>query len=68
MGDYIRQNKVLTPLAQSLCRRITKEERYLWYDFLRNYLIRFKRQKVYENYILDFYCMKAKLVIELDGS
>lgn len=68
MDDYIKQNKVLTPLAQSLRRGMTKEERHLWYDFLRDYPIGFKRQKVYENYILDFYCREAGLVIELDGS
>lgn len=47
---------------------MTTEERHLWYDFLRTYPIRFSRQKVLGNYIADFYCAKAKLVIELDGS
>ncbi len=47
---------------------MTKEERHLWYDFLKNYNVRFLRQKVINNYIVDFYCAKAKLVIELDGS
>ncbi len=47
---------------------MTKEERHLWYDFLRKYPIRFLRQKVIDDYIVDFYCAKAKLVIELDGS
>ena len=47
---------------------MTKEERHLWYDFLRNYPIRFLRQKVIDNYIVDFYCHEARLVIELDGS
>lgn len=47
---------------------MTKEERHLWYDFLRDYPIRFLRQKVIENYIADFYCAKAKLVIEIDGT
>ena len=47
---------------------MTKEERHLWYDFLRTYPIRFLRQKVFGNYIVDFYCSKASLVIELDGS
>ena len=47
---------------------MTKEERHLWYDFLRNYPIRFLRQKVIDNYIADFYCHTARLVIELDGS
>lgn len=47
---------------------MTKEERHLWYDFLRSYPVRFLRQKVIDNYIVDFYCHKAKLIIELDGT
>ena len=47
---------------------MTKEERHLWYDFLRNHPIRFSRQKVLGKYIADFYSAEAKLVIELDGS
>ena len=47
---------------------MTKEERRLWYDFLRSYSIRFIRQKIIGKYIVDFYCSKANLVIELDGS
>ena len=47
---------------------MTKEEKRLWYDFLRTYPIRFSRQKVLGKYIADFYCAKAKLVVELDGS
>ena len=47
---------------------MTKEERHLWYDFLKQYPVRFLRQKVIDNYIVDFYCHEARLVIELDGS
>ncbi len=47
---------------------MTKEERHLWYDFLRTYPIRFSRQKILGKYIVDFYCAQAKLVVELDGS
>ena len=47
---------------------MTKEERRMWYDFLRNYPIRFTKQKVLGKYIADFYSAEAKLVIELDGS
>ncbi len=46
---------------------MTPWERKLWYNFLREYPIRFQRQKSIGNYIADFYCAKAKLVIELDG-
>ena len=47
---------------------MTKEERHLWYDFLRSYPVHFSRQKVLGKYIVDFYSAEAKLVIELDGS
>ena len=47
---------------------MTKEERHLWYDFLRDYPVRFSRQKVLGKYIADFYSAEAKMVIELDGS
>lgn len=61
-------NKKLVPLAKSLRKEMTKEERHLWYDFLSFYSVRFLRQKVLGQYITDFYCAKAKLVVELDGS
>ena len=63
-----KHNKSLVPFARTLRREMTREERHLWYDFLRDYPVRFMRQKVLGNYIADFYCAKAKLVIELDGS
>ena len=63
-----KQNKQLVPLARQLRKEMTKEERHLWYDFLRSYPVRFSRQKVLGKYIADFYCAAAKLVIELDGS
>ena len=47
---------------------MTKEERRLWYDFLRTYPVKFLRQKPLGRYIVDFYCAKINLVIELDGS
>ena len=47
---------------------MTKEERHLWYDYLRSHPVRFVRQKVLGKYIVDFYSAKAKLVIEIDGS
>ena len=58
----------MTAKAKILREEMTKEERRLWYDYLRSYPVRFYRQKVLGRYIVDFYCAKAKLVIELDGS
>ncbi len=63
-----KHNKRLVPLAKQLRREMTKEERHLWYDFLRTYPVRFSRQKVLGRYIADFYSAQAKLVIELDGT
>ena len=55
-------------LAKSLRKNATPQENHLWYDFLSKYEIRFQRQKAIDNFIADFYCHKAKLVIEIDGS
>ena len=63
-----KHNKQLVPLAKQLRKEMTKEERHLWFDFLRFYSVRFSRQKILGNYIVDFYSAKAKLVIELGGS
>ena len=64
MKDY---NKANIPLAKILRKNMTPWERKLWYDFLRNNPVRFQRQKAIGNYIADFYCAKARLVVELDG-
>ena len=64
----MEQNQKLTSRAQMLRKNMTKEEAHLWYQFLCRYPLRFRRQYVIGNYIADFYCHKAKLVVELDGS
>ena len=61
-------NPKLKRNAQTLRREMTKEERHLWYDFLKQLPVTVNRQKVIDRYIVDFYCASAKLVIELDGS
>ena len=63
-----KHNSELTTNARMLRKNMTKEESHLWYDFLRNYPVRFLRQKVIDNFIVDFYCHQARLIIELDGS
>ena len=60
-------NKENIPLAKVLRKNMTPWERKLWYNFLRNYPVRFQRQKAIGNYITDFYCAKARSVIERDG-
>ena len=64
----MERNKELTKRAQALRKTQTKEEARLWHQFLCRYPLRFRRQYVIGNYIVDFYCHKAKLVVELDGS
>ena len=61
-------NPNLTANARRLRSNMTKEERHLWYDFLKHLPVTVHRQKVIGSYIVDFYCAAAKLVIELDGS
>ena len=61
-------NKNNINLAKNLRKNATKQENRLWYDFLSKHKIRFQRQKAIDNFIADFYCHKAKLVIEIDGS
>ena len=63
-----KHNKDLIRVAKNLRSNMTKEEKHLWYDYLKNYKVRFSRQKILGKYVADFYCAKANLVIELDGS
>ena len=66
MNDW--NNKYLTDRAKSLRKNMTKEEKHLWYVFLKSLNVTVQRQKVLKCYIVDFYIHKAKLIIELDGS
>ncbi len=61
-------NSILTSNVKVLRKNMTKEERHLWYDFLKILPITVNRQKIIGNYIVDFYIASAKIVIELDGS
>ena len=63
-----KHNTALTPRAKTLRKNMTPEERRLWHCFLKTYPIRILRQKVIDDYIVDFYCHEAKLAIEIDGS
>ncbi len=63
-----RNNPRLKGLSQNLRKNMTKEERHLWYDFLKTLPITVNRQKVIGKYIVDFYIAKANVIIELDGS
>ena len=64
----MERNAALKRNAQNLRKNQTKEESLLWNLFLKQYPMRFRRQYIIGNYIVDFYCHGAKLAVELDGS
>ncbi len=61
-------NKRLKEYAQELRKHMTPQEKQLWYGFLETYDFPVYRQRIIESYIVDFYCPRARLVIEVDGS
>ena len=64
--NYYRESN--KPLAQRLRQEMTRQERHLWYDYLNACPVRFRRQRQFGNYIVDFYCAGRQLVVEIDGS
>ena len=63
----ITKNNELLENAKCLRRNMTRQEKHLWYDFLRHYPVKIYKQRIIDNFIADFYCHKARLVIEIDG-
>ena len=63
----MNHNKNNEKFARQLRKEMTPWERKLWYCFLKEYPVRFQRQKCIDDFIVDFYCFQAKLIIELDG-
>ena len=61
-------NRKLLENARELRKNMTPQEYKLWHIYLKNYPIKFYRQRIIDSYIVDFYCSRAKLVIEIDGS
>jgi len=66
-GGFLPRDKNLRPRSCELRTKATPQEQHLWYDFLRRCQPRFTRQRIIGEYIVDFYCHSAALVIELDG-
>lgn len=64
----IKKNNDLLNIAKILRRNMTRQEKHLWYDFLRYYPVKVYKQRIIDDYIADFYCHRARLVIELDGA
>jgi len=67
-NSFLPRNKKLKGFSRALRKNATQQENKLWYQMLRTYPVRFNRQRVIGNYIVDFYCDKAKAIVELDGS
>ena len=66
--EPLKKNNELLNIARILRRNMTRQEKHLWYNFLRYYPIKIYKQRIIDNFIADFYCHSARLVIELDGS
>ena len=66
--EPLKKNNELLNVARILRRNMTRQEKHLWYDFLRYYPVKIYKQRIIDNFIADFYCHTARLVIELDGS
>ncbi|MES2766551.1 MAG: endonuclease domain-containing protein [Bacteroidota bacterium] len=66
-GFHYPYNPDLVERAKELRKNMTKAERKLWYEFLKNHKFVFLRQRPIDNFILDFYCSELNLAIEVDG-
>ena len=64
----VDKNNNLLENARTLRKNMTPQEKHLWYDFLRHYPIKIYKQRIIGNYIADFYCSAARIVIEIDGA
>jgi len=65
---HVKRNFRMLDQAKELRRRMTTQERKLWYDYLQKYPAKVYKQRIIESFIADFYCASARLVIEIDGS
>ena len=65
---HVKRNFRMLEQARELRKRMTPQERKLWYDFLQKYPVKVYKQRIIESFIADFYCASAKLVIEVDGA
>ena len=66
--SIVRKKYDLLENARALRREMTPQEKHLWYDYLRFYPVKIYKQRIIDNFVVDFYCAKARLIIELDGS
>jgi len=66
----MQYNKKLKPLSRVLRKNMTQSEVALWSRLRRKQLKgrQFYRQRIVGDYIVDFYCPSAKLIVQVDGS
>ncbi len=67
MHSDIYRNFKLLEVSKELRKNMTRHEKKLWYDYLSKYPIRWYKQRIIDNFVVDFFCYKAMLAIELDG-
>ena len=67
-NQRLEKNKKLLHIARILRRNMTRQEKHLWYDFLRHHPMKIYKQRIINNFVADFYCHQARLIIEIDGS
>ncbi|MGE5605896.1 MAG: endonuclease domain-containing protein [Bacteroidota bacterium] len=67
-GYCLPYNPKLTARANELRENMTPSERKLWMEFFKTFPLNVMAQKVIDHYIVDFYCPKLSLVVEIDGS
>ena len=64
----IYYNRKLKNLARHLRKKMTEAEKILWSKTRRKQLgCQFYRQRILGNYIVDFYCPEARVIVEVDG-
>ena len=66
--SFTGYNSTMRETARKLRKDMTKQEKHLWYDYLKDCSVKWYRQRSIDRFIVDFFCYKARLVIELDGS
>src|SRR5215208_6433046 len=65
-GQHVTKEKLQR--ARELRREMTLAEANLWQELRANKLgVHFRRQQIIAGFIVDFYCHKAALVVEVDG-
>ena len=60
-------DKTLVDRSRQMKKNPTEEENKLWHILLKHIKPRFIRQRIFGNYIVDFFCPKLKIIIEVDG-